>query len=664
VTALGLASCRVTPDSLHNSCGFVFTFSTIINRTFIQCGKSRSMFLFRSFVAVAMIACTSIISLLLVQRYTPHFDLFPQKTTHTKIDGKEPVRAFWKEAVVYEIYPASFKDSNNDGIGDIPGIVSKLDYLRDLGVDVIHICPHYQSPQVDMGYDISNYEEIHEPYGTVEDVQALIDATHSRGMKIIFDLVINHSSNMHKWFQESRSSQNNSKRDWYFWRPPKFDTNGNRHPPNNWRSHFTVPAWTWDEATQEYYLHIYAPEMPDFNWENKETRQAIYDTAIIFWLKRGIDGFRIDTVNKYSKDTSFPDAEIINPKEETQPGWRFYNHGPRIYEFLTEMKSIFDQYGAMTVGELSSFPRSEEGVMEFVSSRNGPLNMVFNFDISDLGQKRKPGQKGPVPFEVQPFKTEMSRWQRFVSDPEAWITLYLENHDAPRSLSRFGHDFSLEDQIRVGKMLAMIMATMTGTLFLYQGQEIGMSNLPRQWPIDEYRDIRSLNKYERAQERCDGDSKCLASARDDIWKGARDHARLPIQWNGGPNAGFTSEGVTPWMRVHDDWEQHNVELQLGDSDSLLEFWKKILKLRKEYKDLFIYGSYKLLESTAEDIFIFVKEGQGLKSLTVVNFSPNRNEWEGPSSSLGVGSKLLLGTTDREDDNILRAWEGRVYMQSP
>lgn len=622
-------------------------------------------------VIVAVFACTLILGLLLISRfdpwlvflrYAPHLDLFRYKPVDLDTDSNEHNRTWWKEAVVYEIYPASFKDSNNDGIGDIPGIVSKLDYLHDLGVDVIHICPHYQSPQVDMGYDISNYEQIHEPYGTLDDVQTLIDATHNRGMKIIFDLVINHSSNVHKWFQDSRSSKTSSKRDWYFWRPPKIDADGNRHPPNNWRSHFTVPAWTWDEATQEYYLHIYAPEMPDFNWENKETRDAIFNTSMIFWLKRGIDGFRIDTVNKYSKDVSFPDAKITNPKEETQPAWRLYNHGPRLHEFLGEMKTVFDQYGVMTVGELSSFPRSEDGVMEFVSSRTGPLNMVFNFDISDLGQERPPGLKGPIPFDIQPFKEELSRWQNFASNPEAWITLYLENHDAPRSLSRLGYDFSLEDQSRVGKMLAMIMATMTGTLFLYQGQAIGMSNMPLQWPIDEYKDIRSLNQYKRAQKRCGNDTQCLARARNDIWKGARDHARLPMQWNSGPNAGFTSEGVTPWMRVHDDWEKKNAEMQLGDPDSLLEFWKRIIKMRKEYKDLFIYGSYKLVESSTQDLFAFVKEGKGMKSLTVVNFSPNSCKWEAPSSLLGVKFKLLLGTAAGKDD-VLNPWEGRVYLKT-
>jgi oligo-1,6-glucosidase len=475
-------------------------------------------------IAIVTAASALLFILLLAQPFLLDFDLFPHQRILSldmeKENGKHE-RKWWKEAVAYEIYPASFKDSNDDGIGDIPGIVSKLDYLRDLGVDVIHICPHYRSPQVDMGYDISDYEEVHRPYGTVENVQALIDATHAQGMKIIFDLVINHSSNLHKWFNESRSSKNNPRRGWYFWRPPKFDADGNRHPPNNWRSHFTGPAWTWDEITQEYYLHVYAPEMPDFNWENEETRRAIYNTSIIFWLERGIDGFRIDTVNKYSKDISFPDAKITDPGKETQSASRHYNHGPRIHEFLGEMKTIFDRYGVMTVGELSHLPRSEKGVMEFVSARTGPLNIVFQFDLSNLGQKRKGGQKGRANFEAKTFKKEMSRWQILASDPEAWVTLGLENHDAPRSNSRFDSDFTLEDQVRVGKMFAVIMATMTGTLFLYQGQEIGMTNLPRSWAAEEYKDVRSGNIYKQSQERCKGDSECLTSALADLWMTAR-----------------------------------------------------------------------------------------------------------------------------------------------
>jgi len=615
----------------------------------------------RRYAALGATSIAVAVGLLLAKRYSLDYVLFHQ-TMPTDMVLDEHERKWWKEAVIYEIYPASFKDSNDDGIGDIPGIVSKLDYLRDLGVDVVAICPHYQSPQVDMGYDVSDYNDIHRPYGTLEDVQTLINATHARGMRIVFDLVINHSSNLHKFFRESRSSKDNPKRDWYFWRPAKYDADGNRHPPNNWRSHFTVSAWTWDENTEEYYLHIYAPEMPDFNWENEECRRAIYQTAIIFWLEQGIDGFRIDTVNKYSKDISFPDAEIRDPGEETQPASRYYRNGPRIHEFLGEMRTIFDNYDAVTVGELSDFPRLETEVMKFISARAGQLNMVFNFDIVNLGQNRAK-RKGLAPFIVADFARELSRWQNFVSDTDAWTTIFFENHDNIRSISRFGSDASPEDQVRSGKMLAMIMATMTGTLFLYQGQEIGMTNAPRSWPAAEYKDIRSVNRWIQAQERCKDNQECLETALEDIWKDARDHARLPMQWDHGENAGFTSTGVTPWMRINDDWKENNAGRQTGDPNSLLEFWKKILQLRKDYKDLFIYGRYELLETDNVNLFVFMKEAHGIKSLTVVNMFGKKQKWGGPPSSFGPHYKLLLQNTEFAEEGVLSAWEGRLYLSS-
>jgi glycosidase len=346
----------------------------------------------------------------------------------TDVKYRNHERTWWKEAVIYEVYLPSFKDSNDDGIGDLTGVLSKLDHLKDLRVDVVSVGPFYQSPQIDMGYDISSYEDVDKRYGTLEDVDALIKATHARGMRIIFDLVINHSSNLHKWFQESRSSKTNPKRDWYVWRPARIDAQRNRHPPNNWRSHFTVPAWTWDEKTQEYYLHIYTPEMPDFNWENEDCRKAIYQTAMTFWLDRGIDGFRIDTVNKYSKNQTYPDAEISDPEEETQLASMHYRHGPRIHEYLREMRTTFDRYGAMSWGELSNFKRDEEEVLPFVSSRSQELNMVNNLDIVNFGQDRG-NRKVPPPFLVSAFKKEMSRWQDFVAETDAWVTILLENHD-------------------------------------------------------------------------------------------------------------------------------------------------------------------------------------------------------------------------------------------
>lgn len=625
--------------------------------------QDETMWKVRSLPAVATIAIAVSFGLILTERYFLglNIDLFHQKTISLEMGKNEHERKWWKEAVIYEIYPSSFSDSNSDGIGDIQGIISKLEYLHDLGIDIIHLCPHYQSPQVDMGYDISDYNSIHAPYGTLSDVEALINKTHALGMKIIFDLVINHSSDQHAWFLESRSSKTNPKRDWYFWRPAKIDEKGNRHPPNNWRSHFTVPAWTWDEVTEEYYLHVYAPEMPDLNWENAETRQAIYDSAIIFWLEKGIDGFRIDTVNKYSKDVSFPDAQILEPGEESQRAARYYNNGPRIHEFLGEMKEIFERYGAVSVGELSHLPRSEERVMEFVSEKEGQLNMVFNYDLMALGQKEEAGKKGRGPFNAAAFKKEMSRWQNFASDPDGWVTLFLENHDAPRSVSRFGSGTPLEDQIQSGKMLAILMATLTGTLFLYQGQELGMSNAPSSWPPEEFKDVRSVNRYKQARERCKDDSACMKAELDKLWETARDHARLPMQWDDGPNAGFTSEGVIPWMRVNDDWKKKNAKMQSEDPNSLLEFWKKMLKFRKEYKDLFIYGRYEFVETEEEDVFAFTKESQGMKSLTVVNMSGEWKKWGRPSSILGLDCKILIGNLADAEYGGLRPWEGRVYL---
>lgn len=603
--------------------------------------------------------------LVLVERYFPDLDAINQKILSPGMNYNKDQHKWWKEAVVYEIYPASFKDSNGDGVGDIPGIISKLDYLHDLGVNVIHICPHYQSPQVDMGYDISDYENVYHPYGNVDDVQALINETHARGMKIIFDLVINHSSDLHHWFLESRSSKDNPKRDWYFWRPAKWDAEGNRHPPNNWRSHFSVPAWTWDEKTEEYYLHVYAPEMPDFNWENEETRRAIYNSSMIFWLEKGIDGFRIDTVNKYSKDISFPDADITDPGEVTQPAAKHYNNGPRIHEFLGEMKEIFDRYGALAIGELSHFPFTEEGVLQFVSATSGQLNMVFNYALMSLSQKKEEGQKSRSPFNVPAFEKEMSRWQHFASNPDAWVTLFLENHDSPRSTSRFGSEVSAEKEMRSGKMLAMLMATMTGTLFLYQGQELGMSNAPRSWPVEEFIDVRSVNMVKKAEEQCKGDKICLGNAMDELWQTARDHARLPMQWDSGPNEGFTAKGVKPWMRVNDDWKSKNVEVQSRNPLSLLSFWKRMLKIRQEYKELFVYGVYESYSMETEELFVFTKEAEKSKSLTVVNMSRKEQRWEGAASILGGNCRILMeniggGSTRGE---VLSAWEGRVYITS-
>jgi glycosidase len=575
---------------------------------------------------------------------------------------------WWKEAVVYQIYPASFKDTNGDGIGDIPGIISKLDYLRELGVDVVWVCPHYKSPQVDMGYDIQDYEDIHEKYGTLEQTEELIKAVHDRGMRIIFDLVINHTSNLHSWFQESRSSKTNAKSDWYIWRPAKYDQDGRRCRPNNWRSNFSKPAWTWDEQRQEYYLHLYAPEQPDLNWENAECRQAIYQSSIKFWLDKGIDGFRIDTVNLYSKHPDLPDAPVVYPDLESQPAYMYYANGPRMQEYLSEMNDIFGQYDVMTVGELPYTPNQAD-VMAYIYARNKQLNMVFNFDVVDLGQT--PGNRFvPRPFAKGDFKRELFKWQSVIENTDAWTTVFLENHDQGRSVSRFGSD-GPEHRGTSAKMLAVLLATLTGTLFIYQGQEIGMINVPRSWPAEEYKCIKSVSHLAEIREKSNNDPKAMSEALDILQLMARDNARVPMQWEGEPaNAGFCPDDAKPWMSVLESHKQINVKDQIGDKGSVLEFWKQMLRLRKSHKDIFAYGRFREIESSKadENIAIFVKEGDdGAKALTVANLSKEVKEMS-LSSILAEEGGADFGLAVTNVDNVvavdrLQPFEARVYIST-
>ncbi|CAN6674904.1 oligo-1,6-glucosidase Ima1p [Trichomonascus vanleenenianus] len=563
---------------------------------------------------------------------------------------------WWKEAVVYEIYVSSFKDSNNDGIGDIPGIISKLDYLRDLGVDVLWISPHYKSPQVDMGYDISDYQQIHEPYGSTQDIDTLTEQTHAHGIKIIFDLVINHTSDQHPWFQESRQSLNSPKRDWYIWRPARYDANGKRCPPTNWRSNFGGPTWTWDEQTQQYYFHIYAPEQPDLNWENPECRQAIYDSAIRFWLDKGIDGFRVDTVNRYSKNMDFRDVPVTDPKDETQLAFQNFTNGPRIHEFISEVRSVLADYDVFTVGELPNTP-DEATVMRFISAREEQLDMVFNFDTVYLGQT--PGDRFSLQtFTKADFKRELTRWQKVIQDTDAWTTVFLENHDQGRSVSRFASDDPAH-RVQAAKMLSVVLGTMTGTLYLYQGQEIGMVNAPPSYPVEEYKCIRSVNHYNKIRKQTGDDPLAMSEALDALQKVARDHARVPMQWDDSANAGFCDANATPWMRVLDTYKDINVASQVGKKDSVLEFWKKMVRFRKQHKELFVYGRFHAIDER-EDLLVFVKEAfDGKTSLTVANLSDQPQEWTLPESYSGL--KLALSTCGTPENSRLSEFEGRVYV---
>ncbi|KAK4167695.1 alpha-glucosidase [Cladorrhinum sp. PSN259] len=581
---------------------------------------------------------------------------------------------WWKDAVCYQIYPASFKDSNGDGLGDIPGILSKVDYLKDLGVDVIWVSPMFDSPQVDMGYDISNYESVYPPYGTVKDMEDLIGAIHSRGMKIILDLVINHTSDQHAWFQESRSSKTNPKRNWYVWKPPRYAPDGTRLPPTNWRSYFSGSTWEYDDLTGEYYLHLFAKEQPDLNWENEETRKAIYDSAMRFWLDKGVDGFRVDTVNMYSKDLSFKDAPIVDAQSYVQPAWDNWANGPRMHEFLREInRDVLDKYDRdlVMVGELPH-TNDPKRVLDYVGSGDKQLSMVFQFDIVDIGQ----GKEQKYHFEewkLPLLKGVVGKWQEFIEGSDGWTTAFCENHDQGRSISRYASD-SPEHRVHSGKMLSLLMSSLTGTLFIYQGQEIGMINVPKTWGIDSYQDIESINFYHTWAKQTNNDPAELEYIMKGLQILSRDNARIPMQWDSSDFAGFSTK--KPWARVHDLYKEINVQQQQKDRNSVLGFWKRMIKLRKEFREVLVYGDFAGFNMDDEKTFIFGKKDPvdgSRRALVACNFTGEDQEIELPGGEYG-NVKFLVGSyEDAEEEErgvvsgdgstrkrVLRPWEGRLY----
>lgn len=558
---------------------------------------------------------------------------------------------WWKDASVYQIWPASYKDSNGDGVGDIPGILSTLDYVKNLGVDVIWLSPMYDSPQDDMGYDISDYESVYPKYGTLEDMDKLIAETHKRGMKLILDLVINHTSSEHKWFKESASSKTNPKRDWYIWKPAKYDEQGNRHPPNNWGSYFSGSAWKYDETTDEYYLHLFAESQPDLNWENEETRQAIYDSALTFWFEKGIDGFRIDTAGMYSKVQSFADAPVVFPDLDGQPCKQFHQSGPRIHEFHKEMfKKVTSKYDAMTVGEVGH--SSREDALKYVSAKEKEMNMMFLFDVVEIGSPAEDRflYQG---YTLKQFKQAVANMSTFTEGTDAWATCFVENHDQPRSITRFGND-SPKFRFKSGKMLAALLTTLSGTLFIYQGQEIGMTNVPLEWDLDEYLDINTINYY-KTYKQVHGD-KDLDTIKKNINLLARDNARTPVQWDDSENAGFSTG--KPWMRVNDNYKEVNAASQVNDPDSLYNFYRKALLLRKQYKDLMVYGTIKVLDLENEQVFSYEKTQGSTKAYVVLNFTSENVKFE----SLYKGDvNLILSNEKSPEEGTLSPYEARVYI---
>ncbi|MBS4213737.1 glycoside hydrolase family 13 protein [Neobacillus rhizophilus] len=547
-------------------------------------------------------------------------------------------KLWWKEAVAYQIYPRSFMDSNGDGIGDIQGIITKLDYLKDLGIDVIWVCPMFESPNDDNGYDISNYQEIMKEFGTMADFDFLLQETHRRGMKLILDLVINHTSDEHPWFVESRSSKDHPKRDWYIWR----DGKGGKEP-NNWESIFSGPAWEYDESTDQYYMHLFSKKQPDLNWENEEVRQALYQT-VNWWLDKGIDGFRVDAISHIKKETGLPD--MPNPKGlPFVPCFEKMMNVTGIHDFLQELKEeTFSKYDIMTVGEANGVTADDEEDVElWVGEQQGKFNMIFQFEhlaLWDAEVKKE--------LDIVEFKDVLSRWQKGL-EGNGWNALFIENHDKARVVSTWGND--KEYWRESATAFAAIYFLMQGTPFIYQGQEIGMTNV-RFDSIEDYDDVSAKNMYRL--KRADGVPH--EEIMEMIWASGRDNSRTPMQWSNEGNAGFT-RGI-PWLKVNPNYRQINVEAQEQDPDSVLNFYKKLIRLKKA-NEVFTYGTYDLLLPEDPQGFAYTRTLDGEKVLVIANLSDRKAEVKGVSFE---NSSLLLHNYEvsKMSEQILRPYETRVY----
>ncbi|KAL8284186.1 hypothetical protein RQP46_004935 [Phenoliferia psychrophenolica] len=558
---------------------------------------------------------------------------------------------WWKSATIYQVYPASFMDSDADGRGDLQGILTKLDYIKDIGVDCVWISPFFKSPQVDQGYDISDYQDVDPPFGTVADADAIIAGCHSRGMKILFDLVINHCSSEHPWFKESRSSKDNPKRDWFHWKPAKF-VDGVRCPPNNWKASFGGSVWEWDELTEEYYLHYYEVQQPDFNWENPETREALYQEAIVFWLEKGVDGFRIDTVNKFSKHLDFPDAEVVDPNNPCQPARHYFNNGPRIHEFIAEMKEkAFKPYGQASLlsSVYSAGLADHTKLLPFVrtSAKELDISISFNLALCDMGA----------------FQNFFLDSQQLINpENDAWAVNCTENHDLARSVSRFACD-EPEWRVPSAKMLATYLLTLSGTPIIYQGQELGAINIPKEWSIEEYKDVFTQNFWAGIQRDAKHDPGLLKRGTDGIKLLARDHARVPMSWTAvEPHGGFSTTDGPTWMRANDSFRTINVAAQEDDPKSSLAFYRKLLALRKEHRALFVFGLFELVE-TGQETFVFVKRAGGDSMVVALNFTKTAQRFSVPQA---VASQVALAMSSGGADTpvvegTLSPFEARIYL---
>ena len=583
-------------------------------------------------------------------------------------------RQWWKEAVVYQVYPRSFNDANGDGIGDLKGITEKLPYLAKLGINVIWLSPVFDSPNVDNGYDISDYFAIMSDFGTMEDFDEMLETAHKHGIKILMDLVANHTSDEHPWFKESRSSKDNPYRDYYIWKDPKgFDEDGNPIPPNNWISCFSPSVWEWDEATGQFYLHIFFKEQPDLNWENEKVREDLY-SMVRWWLDKGVDGFRLDAINIISKPEGFPDDPSTDFEKHTSSIPFVISNGTMVHPWMKELtRETFSRYDVMTVGETSA--TSPEDAKLWAGYHTGELNMIFHFD--HMGVDNDPngslgGKWSYAPYKLTELKRILNDWQTTL-EGNAWGSLYWNNHDQPRVVSRFGND---SDEFRTlsAKQLATTLHFMQGTPYIYQGEEIGMTNVEFD-SIEDYRDGDSIRFYEDMHV----DHKRLSheEAMQAIYIKGRDNARTPVQWDASANAGFSPEGVTTWINVNPNYPAINAEAVLADEDSIFYHYQQLVALRRgELKDLMVYASFAPVDSVQvphdedEAVYAYTRTGGADGSpaneslLVISNFTAEELERDFAvlAEARESGARVELVSSNYKDDagSTLRPYEAKVY----
>lgn len=540
----------------------------------------------------------------------------------------------FKKSVVYQIYPRSFMDSNQDGIGDLQGIIQKLDYIKNLGVDIIWLSPIYKSPDKDNGYDISDYYDISYKFGTLADFNELLAKAHEKGLKIVMDLVVNHTSDQHPWFQESKSSKTNPKRDYYIWR----DGCGDKAPTTQF-GFFNESVWEYDQTTDQYYMHNFAVQQPDLNWENEEVRKAVYK-MMNYWLEMGVDGFRMDVISLLSK----PEEALRN---DGGPGKSCAN-GPRIHEFLQEMKrETFAKYGSFTVGETAEVTLEEAA--KYGNAEGTELDMVFHFELVSAADDATLGKWQTKKVAMKDFKEITNRWQKGLFN-KAWNSLYLSNHDQPRQVSRFGNTDTKHNWEKSAKMLATVMHLQQGTPYVYQGEELGMTNF-KITSLNDCDDYEVFSSYKNLVE-----NKKLTTHDDFIAalnERCRDHARTPMQWNAGANAGFTT--ATPWLKVNPNYTEINAEAQVNDQNSIYNYYKKLIALRKEVECI-VDGDFNLVLPENDDIFAFTRQNKDSKITVVANFTSKTM-----AMPLALEGALLIGNYN-DASKELRPYEVLVYLQ--